>query len=124
VAYGDGVYDITNFIQSHPGGTAKISLAAGKSLEPFWHLFPFHFDQQQVKDHLKGMRIGTLDPADVAAAQTTASKSNDNDPFSKDPARHPALKIHSMRPCNAEVPDSLLTESYLTPEDLFYIRSA
>lgn len=42
VTYGNGVYDITNFIESHPGGASKIKLAAGKSVEPFWALFPFH----------------------------------------------------------------------------------
>jgi sulfite oxidase len=122
VSYGDGVFDITKFIESHPGGSAKISLAAGKALEPFWRLFPFHFEQSQVKDLLKDMRVGSLDPADIEATARTAAKSSQDDPFWNDPARHPALKIHGEKPCNAEVPDSLLTETYVTPADLFYIR--
>lgn len=36
VSYGGGVYDITEFIENHPGGASKIKLAAGKGLEPFW----------------------------------------------------------------------------------------
>jgi sulfite oxidase len=32
----DGVYDITDFIASHPGGAAKIMMAAGGAVEPFW----------------------------------------------------------------------------------------
>jgi len=33
------VYDITTFIASHPGGSEKIKLAAGKGVEPFWALY-------------------------------------------------------------------------------------
>ena len=35
VTYKDSVYDITNFINSHPGGKDKILLAAGKGVEPY-----------------------------------------------------------------------------------------
>ena len=30
------VYDITKFVDSHPGGLDKIMLSAGKGLEPYW----------------------------------------------------------------------------------------
>ncbi len=32
----DGVYDITEFVAMHPGGAAKILMAAGGPVEPFW----------------------------------------------------------------------------------------
>ena len=32
----EGVYDITKFIENHPGGKDKIMLAAGKAIDPFW----------------------------------------------------------------------------------------
>jgi cytochrome b involved in lipid metabolism len=35
VTFRDGVYDITDFVASHPGGK-HILLAAGGSIEPFW----------------------------------------------------------------------------------------
>jgi hypothetical protein len=35
VIYKHGVYDITQFVESHPGGN-KILLAAGSTIEPFW----------------------------------------------------------------------------------------
>jgi len=35
VRYKAGVYDITSFVEAHPGGN-KILLAAGDSIEPFW----------------------------------------------------------------------------------------
>lgn len=36
-----GVYDITKFIANHPGGSDKIVLAAGKSVEPFWSIYRY-----------------------------------------------------------------------------------
>lgn len=42
VTYAGGVYDITEFIANHPGGAARISMAAGGALEPFWKLYAIH----------------------------------------------------------------------------------
>ena len=39
VTYNGEVYDITKFIQNHPGGRDKISLAAGKDIGPFWKMY-------------------------------------------------------------------------------------
>lgn len=36
VSYGDGVFDITDFIKVHPGGGDKLMMAAGGAIEPFW----------------------------------------------------------------------------------------
>lgn len=47
VAYKDGVYDITDFVKKHPGGSEKIMLGAGSSLEGFFAFYPFH-----QKDHV------------------------------------------------------------------------
>ena len=45
-SYKDRVYDITDFLDSHPGGKDKIMLAAGASLEPYWN----HYKQQQKQE--------------------------------------------------------------------------
>lgn len=42
VTYDGGVYDITEFIASHPGGASRITMAAGGALEPFWKLYALH----------------------------------------------------------------------------------
>ena len=42
VTYGEGVYDITEFVEAHPGGSGKIMLAAGGSLEPYWAMYAQH----------------------------------------------------------------------------------
>mmetsp|Transcript_12377 Transcript_12377/g.35912 ORF Transcript_12377/g.35912 Transcript_12377/m.35912 type:complete len:475 (+) Transcript_12377:2-1426(+) len=44
------------------------------------------------------------------------------DPFAHEPVRHKALRVHSEQSMNAETPEELLTENYLTPTPLFYIR--
>ncbi|RKO87915.1 Oxidoreductase, molybdopterin-binding domain-containing protein [Blyttiomyces helicus] len=38
VIRGSGVYDVTKFVEIHPGGS-RILLAAGKSVDPFWNVF-------------------------------------------------------------------------------------
>lgn len=37
MTYGGCVYDTTDFIANHPGGSEKILLAAGGPIEPHWH---------------------------------------------------------------------------------------
>uniref|UniRef100_A0A915MIX5 Cytochrome b5 heme-binding domain-containing protein n=1 Tax=Meloidogyne javanica TaxID=6303 RepID=A0A915MIX5_MELJA len=58
VTYKQGVYDITDFIQSHPGGD-KILLAAGNSIEPYWLIYAQH-KTDEVLELLEELRIGSL----------------------------------------------------------------
>eukprot|EP00967_Tisochrysis_lutea_P033481 scaffold39848_cov16-Tisochrysis_lutea.AAC.1 len=34
----DGVYDITDFVEMHPGGSSFIMMAAGGAVDPFWQI--------------------------------------------------------------------------------------
>ena len=63
VVYGHGVYDVTSFVENHPGGET-ILLAAGQSLEPFWSIYAQHHTQQ-VYDILESYRIGNLDEKSI-----------------------------------------------------------
>ena len=38
VTYYDKVYDVTNFINHHPGGSDYLMMAAGSSIAPYWNL--------------------------------------------------------------------------------------
>lgn len=118
VTYGSGVYDITQFVNMHPGGVDKIKLAYGGALEPFWSLYAVH-KTPEVLEILEGMRIGNLDP-EVAAKMAEDFK---NDPYSNEPSRNPALIPSSVKPFNAETPPELLTDTFLTPNDLFFVRN-
>lgn len=121
VVYRHGVYDITQFIASHPGGT-KILLAAGKSIEPFWQLYAAH-NHEDVHKILERLRIGNLREEDVATLDKLRKERYGDGPYSRDPARHPALKINSSMPFNAEPPPELLMQSFITPNELFFVRN-
>ncbi|CBI21356.3 hypothetical protein AAG906_023415 [Vitis piasezkii] len=43
--------------------------------------------------------------------------------YSREPARHPCLRINAKAPFNAEPPRSMLITTYVTPVDLFYKRN-
>lgn len=114
VSYKDGVYDITNFIPNHPGGFDKIMLAAGKAIDPFWRIYQAHEKRGGAVKFLEDMHIGNLSDPPVAAAF--------DDPYSKDPDRHPGLIFHNDKPCNAELPPELMMDSWLTHNSVWFVR--
>ena len=59
VTYKDGVYDVTDFLEQHPGGASRLMLAAGGAIDPFWNMYRQH-QTQEVKSLLEGYRIGSL----------------------------------------------------------------
>ena len=59
VTYKDGVYDVTDFVQVHPGGGARLMLAAGAAIDPFWAMYAQH-KTAEVRSLLEGYRIGRL----------------------------------------------------------------
>ncbi|XP_057556718.1 sulfite oxidase, mitochondrial isoform X2 [Hippopotamus amphibius kiboko] len=117
VTFGSEVFDVTEFVDLHPGGPSKLMLAAGGPLEPFWALYAVH-NQSHVREILAQYKIGELSPDDEAASIMKTS-----DPYADDPIRHPALKVNSQRPFNAEPPPELLTENYITPNPIFFTRN-
>ncbi|XP_061471465.1 sulfite oxidase, mitochondrial [Rhineura floridana] len=115
VTYGSDVFDVTDFIERHPGGKSKILLAAGGALEPFWALYAMH-NQEHVLEVLRGYKVGELSPEEPP--QPTPG-----DPYAEDPPRHPALRVNTLKPFNAEPPAELISENYLTPNQLFFKRN-
>jgi len=120
VTYKNGVYDITQFVQEHPGGQARIMLAAGGSIESFWALYQQHVSDE-VGTILEQHRIGNVAESDRVSA--SAPQKDPNDPYNNDPERHPALLARMMKPYNAETPPVLLAETILTPNELHYVRN-
>jgi sulfite oxidase len=116
VAYSHGVYDITDFVEEHPGGD-KILMAAGGSLEPFWLLYAVH-KNPEVLALLEQFRIGSL-----KEEESSHVLENMEDPYQFEPRRHPALRPTSLKPFNAEPPSHILADSFVTPSDLFYVRN-
>eukprot|EP00040_Diaphanoeca_grandis_P013428 m.67895 g.67895 ORF g.67895 m.67895 type:complete len:587 (+) comp23883_c0_seq2:283-2043(+) len=120
VTYGSSVYDITEFVESHPGGKERILLAAGGPLEPFWNLYQIHTSTSwnAVKEILENCKIGDLAPSEV----TQASQDVLEDIWAGEPDRHPALVVRGNSPFNAETPLTLINGSYTTPNELFFTR--
>jgi sulfite oxidase len=125
VTFQEGVYDITKFVEKHPGGTQKILLGAGKSIEPYWKLYGQHLSLPHISHMLEEMRVGNVDETEYKARlQSKEKSSSDDDPYKIDSSieRHPGLVFLTERPANAEVPPSLLCDSFLTPNELFFVR--
>lgn len=119
VSYRGGVYDITDFISSHPGGSIILQ-AAGKPLEPFWNLYAQH-DEEFVLQLLEEYRIG-----DLEEKENSMQISNGDDPYGDEPWRRLAgkgLVVRSQKPFNAEPQLDLLVQHEITPTDLFYVRN-
>nr|XP_033792921.1 sulfite oxidase, mitochondrial [Geotrypetes seraphini]XP_033792922.1 sulfite oxidase, mitochondrial [Geotrypetes seraphini] len=116
VTLGKEVFNITEFVDMHPGGN-RILLAAGGSLEPFWAMYGIH-NQKHVLEILSAYKIGELSPEEQASGPADLS-----DPYAQDPPRHPALKVNSMKPFNAEPPAEVLTDAYITPNAFFFKRN-
>ncbi|CAH0553952.1 unnamed protein product [Brassicogethes aeneus] len=116
VTYKEGVYDVTNFVNEHPGGE-QILIAAGSSVEPFWMLYAVH-KNPHVYELLESFRIGNLSNVDAVSLTQDMS-----DPYGRDPKRHNALIPASKKPFNAETLPSLLVENFITPNELFYVRN-
>lgn len=109
------VYDITDFIDFHPGGKDKIMLAAGNQLDPYWDLYTQHLDQHIIKNILEPMKIGYLKDYDP----------NKNIKLNNDePIRDNKLLYHNMNPCNAETVKNLIMDNWITPNHLWYIRNS
>ena len=116
VIYENKVYDITEFIENHPGGQNKIILAAGRNLEPFWDMYAIH-KKPEILEILREYYIGDLRKEDWDLEIKREG------PFANDPKRHPALIANSKEPFNAETPRALSTDSLITPNDIFYVRN-
>lgn len=116
VTHGTDVFDVTDFVELHPGGPDKILLAAGGALEPFWALYAVH-GEPHVLELLQQYKVGELSPDEAPAAPDA------QDPFAGDPPRHPGLRVNSQKPFNAEPPAELLAERFLTPNELFFTRN-
>ncbi|KAL2117644.1 hypothetical protein VTJ04DRAFT_7304 [Mycothermus thermophilus] len=119
VIFEDKVYDITDWVSAHPGGDV-ILRAAGGSIEPYWNIFTIH-KSKHVREILDQYLIGFIDVADLGPDGRPPAESIE-DPFKQDPERDPRFIIHTAKPRNAEPPNEELDRSFLTPNELFYIR--
>lgn len=68
VSYKNSVYDITKFVNDHPGGREKLESVAGQDIGDAWATFRNHLTSPLAHELLEGMKIGELHPSEVIAA--------------------------------------------------------
>ncbi|KAA8493589.1 putative sulfite oxidase, mitochondrial [Porphyridium purpureum] len=120
VVYNQGIYDITEFVENHPGGADRIMLAAGNTIQPFWNIYSQH-KEEWVYETLEELRVGNLSAQDAAYFREHAP--HYSDPYAKEPKRDPTLLVRSEQPFTAEPPLDILAQQMVTPTDLFYKRN-
>eukprot|EP01084_Bolivina_argentea_P119953 212661_1 len=123
VAFQDGVYDVTGFMDQHVGGEKYIKLAAGGRLEPFWNSFNFHFKDDIGYETLQPFRIGNLKQSEQIqiGSYQTSQLEFENEPFLERP--YDELVIMRMNPFLSEVKNELIGEEFFTPNEYFYTRN-
>eukprot|EP00178_Gracilaria_changii_P000182 TRINITY_DN1017_c0_g1_i1.p1 TRINITY_DN1017_c0_g1~~TRINITY_DN1017_c0_g1_i1.p1 ORF type:complete len:563 (+),score=82.12 TRINITY_DN1017_c0_g1_i1:191-1879(+) len=122
VTYGNGVFDITEFVEGHPGGEV-ILLAAGGPLEPFFETYALH-KKFFVYEILEEMRVGNLITDEEWEKDLKhKGKQAGAAAYVNEPERSKQLIVRSERPYTAEPPARLLVDSQLTPNELFYVRN-
>jgi sulfite oxidase len=118
-----GVYNVTPFLEAHPGGTGRIEMTNGRDLSGYWSIYELH-NRPHIHALLEEYRIGSLSPEDAKRAEEESKHDLDNY-YDNDPVRTRAneLRIASHHPWNSEPPTAKLVEDYFTPNDLFFVRN-
>lgn len=117
-----GVYDVTDFLDAHPGGPYRIMMVAGQDLKAYWGVYHEIHDRPHIRELMEDYRIGNLSPADtkIIEAESTFSDAYLNEP---ERPRHKEMRVPSTRPWNMETAPRNLTASFFTPNELFFVRN-
>lgn len=95
-------------------------MAAGNRIDSFWSIYANH-KTKQVLELLENYRIANIEMDEISETDKTVNESND--PFANDPSRSSMLKVHTMKPFNAETPGFLIGKDFLTPNRAFFVRN-
>jgi sulfite oxidase len=125
VTYKKGVYDVTAFVNEHPGGPQNLLLAAGNDVGGFFQYWAQHLKSKKVLPILESYRIGMLDGDGDGDGEEDDMLDGDDDPYVEEPQRHPNLVCPPNnprgRPYCAE--PRYLPDAYLTPNEQFFVRN-
>lgn len=122
VTYGNGVYDLTEFAKSHPGGSDKLMMAKGGPIEPFWQMYPFHKHDHIIKI-LADYKIGELDSRDIIDEKDLPDF---KDLQTQNLARSDKTRLLQKFPYCAETPQQYMTfksENFVTPPAQMFERN-
>ena len=119
ITYYDKVYNVTNFINHHPGGADYLMMAAGSSVAPYWNIYKQH-DDVEIHKILQKYHIGYIETESMFPIQ---KESNSQGPYQNEPMdRSSKLIIKKKEPFNAQPSLQDLRKSYITPTPLWFIR--
>jgi sulfite oxidase len=98
-------------------------MAAGGDLGAFWKVYKLH-NRPHVRKLLEEYRVGTLSAADRTRVEAETEFAS---VYGTDPVRPQAaagkMRVPSEHPWNMEPPVGALTDSFYTPNDLFFVRN-
>ena len=118
VEHNGKIYDITNFIDKHPGGKEKILMAVGGSITPYWDIYKQHYNHN-ITNILKKYEIGYLKNYNPESKIDY----NDYNPYSEEPKRETENKVYQIKPFNSESLPNKLIDNYITPIKYWFIRN-
>eukprot|EP00930_Biecheleria_cincta_P055267 TRINITY_DN41603_c0_g1_i1.p1 TRINITY_DN41603_c0_g1~~TRINITY_DN41603_c0_g1_i1.p1 ORF type:complete len:810 (-),score=84.18 TRINITY_DN41603_c0_g1_i1:35-2269(-) len=96
VAYGGAVYDITEFIKEHPGGSEALLSAGGQDLEGVWKKYQIHF-RKDIMATLEAYRIGSLTEEDAERLRNDSEVDNLGTPRLLENGHAIALPPHAQK---------------------------
>lgn len=95
-------------------------MAAGQDLEPYWEVCWQHF-RGHIVEWMEQHRIGNLSKEDREKVEN--NQISFGDAYETDPIRDTNLLGCQQKPWCGETRIDLLTEDYITPNELFYVRN-
>jgi len=120
VAYDGCIYDVTEFT-GHPGGVGRLEMATGCDLGVFWKVYTQHNRGHVVRDILSCYEIGRFRSAEDMK-KVTENTYYDSDTYKNDVV-YPDLLTNTMHPYNAESKLRQLTDSFITPAGVHFVRN-
>lgn len=120
VTFRGNVFDITPFLNGHPGLKSRLLMVGGQDLANYWSVYNDHY-RGHVIPFLQKMKIGRLSAADRQIAENPEFEFINA--YDDDPVRHEDLLFNTYHPFNGECLLERLTEQYYTPNHLHYVRN-
>ncbi|WIA22344.1 hypothetical protein OEZ85_004658 [Tetradesmus obliquus] len=105
------------WVRSETPPVTGILLATG-SRNPLGLLSRPRFGPSELLKAAGALPGAVLTPADPHNLEPEAGKA-----YRGDPQRHPSYLVHCFKPFNGETPHQLLSDAWLTPAELFYVRN-
>jgi sulfite oxidase len=114
VTYKNKVYNVTNFLDIHPGGKENLLMAIGGPVDMYWNIYKQHYSDY-VSKVLSKYEIGEL---------KDYQKEEFENEYHSEPTRdNTTTTVHKKEPYNAELNVANILDSFITPEKSWFTRN-